>query len=92
MYYVNSNGGLTKLKLAEDGNNLKNGEYTVNAEGKIEYATDYVNGLVFVNTVPEKMATWKLHAICTAVGLVVIIVVATLVAFIVKKSKLKKLA
>lgn len=92
IYYVNSNGGLTKLKLAEDGNNLKNGEYTVNAEGKIEYATDYVNGLVFVNTVPEKMATWKLHAICTAVGLVVIIVVATLVAFIVKKSKLKKLA
>ena len=92
IYYVNSNGGLTKLKLAEDGNNLKNGEYTVNAEGKIEYATDYVNGLVFVNTAPEKMATWKLHAICTAVGLVVIIVVATLVAFIVKKSKLKKLA
>lgn len=92
IYYVNSNGGLTKLKQAADGNNLQKGEYTVNAEGKIEYATDYINGLVFVNTTPEKMETWKLHAILTAVGLVVIVVVATVIAFVVKKSKLKKLA
>lgn len=92
IYYVNSNGGLTKLKQAADGNNLQKGEFTVNAEGKIEYATDYINGLVFVNTTPEKMETWKLHAILTAVGLVVIVVVATVIAFVVKKSKLKKLA
>lgn len=92
IYYVNQNGGLTMLKLAADGNNLQKGEYTVNADGKIEYATDYINGIVFVDTTQEQLATWKKHAIFTGVALFAIIVIATSVTLIVKKSKLKKLA
>lgn len=80
IYYVNENGGLTKLT-----------DYVVN-DGKLTYSANYVNGIVFVDVNHQSLDAWKIYVIVAAVVIVTLIVVATVVTIIVKKSKLKKLA
>lgn len=80
IYYVNENGGLTKLT-----------DYVVN-DGKLTYSANYVNGIVFVNVNHQSLDAWKIYVIVAAVVIVTLIVVATVVTIVVKKSKLKKLA
>lgn len=80
IYYVNENGGLTKLT-----------DYVVN-DGKLTYSANYVNGIVFVDVNHQSLDAWKIYVIVAAVVIVTLIVVATIVTIVVKKSKLKKLA
>ena len=80
IYYVNENGGLTKLT-----------DYVVN-DGKLTYSANYVNGIVFVDVNHQLLDAWKIYVIVAAVVIVTLIVVATVVTIVVKKSKLKKLA
>lgn len=80
IYYVNGNGGLTKLT-----------DYVVN-DGKLTYSANYVNGIVFVDVNHQSLDAWKIYVIVAAVVIVTLIVVATVVTIVVKKSKLKKLA
>lgn len=80
IYYVNENGGLTKLT-----------DYVVN-DGKLTYSANYVNGIVFVDVNHQSLNAWKIYVIVAAVVIVTLIVVATVVTIVVKKSKLKKLA
>lgn len=80
IYYVNENGGLTKLT-----------DYVVN-DGKLTYSASYVNGIVFVDVNHQSLDAWKIYVIVAAVVIVTLIVVATVVTIVVKKSKLKKLA
>lgn len=80
IYYVNENGGLTKLT-----------DYVVN-DGKLTYSANYVNGIVFVDVNHQSLDAWKIYVIVAAVVIVTLIVVATVVTIVVKKSKLKKLA
>lgn len=80
IYYVNENGGLTKLT-----------DYVVN-DGKLTYSANYVNGIVFVDVNHQSLDAWKIYVIVAAVVTVTLIVVATVVTIVVKKSKLKKLA
>ena len=80
IYYVNSSGGLTKLT-----------DYTVE-DGKLTYTTDYINGIVFVDVNPQGLDAWKVYVIAGACSLFALIVIATVVTIVVKKSKLKKLA
>ena len=80
VYYVNSNGGLTRLT-----------DYTVE-DGKLTYTTDYINGIVFVDVNPQGLEAWKIYVIVGACVLFALIVVATVVTIVVKKSKLKKIA
>ncbi len=80
IYYVNENGGLTKLT-----------DYQVN-DGKLTYSANYVNGIVFVDVTQQTLETWKICVISVSVAMFVLIVVATVVSIVVKKSKLKKLA
>ena len=80
IYYVNENGGLTKLT-----------DYVVN-DGKLTYSANYVNGIVFVDVNHQSLDAWKVYVIVAAVVIVTLIVVATVVTIVVKKSKLKKLA
>lgn len=79
IYYVNENGGLTKLT-----------DYVVN-DGKLTYSANYVNGIVFVDVNHQSLDAWKIYVIVAAVVIVTLIVVATVVTIVVKKSKLKKL-
>lgn len=80
IYYVNENGGLTKLT-----------DYVVN-DDKLTYSANYVNGIVFVDVNHQSLDAWKIYVIVAAVVIVTLIVVATVVTIVVKKSKLKKLA
>lgn len=80
IYYVNSNGGLTKLT-----------DYEVN-DGKLTYSANYINGIVFVDVNHQTLDAWKIYVIVAAVVIVTLIAVATIVTVVVKKSKLKKLA
>ena len=80
IYYVNENGGLTKLT-----------DYVVN-DGKLTYSANYVNGIVFVDVNHQSLDAWKIYVIVAAVVILTLIVVATVVTIVVKKSKLKKLA
>lgn len=80
IYYVNENGGLTKLT-----------DYVVN-DGKLTYSANYVNGIVFVDVNHQSLDAWKIYVIVAAVVIVTLLVVATVVTIVVKKSKLKKLA
>ncbi len=79
IYYVNEKGGLTKLT-----------DYTV-SDGKLTYSTNYINGLVFVDTAPQQLEKWKVHTIILAAVLFAVLVCTVTIAVIVKKSKLKKL-
>lgn len=80
VYYVNSNGGLTRLT-----------DYTVE-DGKLTYTTDYINGIVFVDVNPQGLEAWKIYVIVGACALFALVVIATVVTIVVKKSKLKKIA
>lgn len=80
VYYVNSNGGLTRLT-----------DYTVE-DGKLTYTTDYINGIVFVDVNPQGLEAWKIYVIVGACVLFALIVIATVATIAVKKSKLKKIA
>ena len=80
VYYVNASGGLTRLT-----------DYTVE-DGKLTYTTDYINGIVFVDVNPQGLEAWKVYVIAGACSLFALIVIATVVTIVVKKSKLKKIA
>ncbi len=80
VYYVNQNGGLTRLT-----------DYTVE-DGKLTYTADYINGIVFVDVNPQGLEAWKLYVIIASCAAFALIVIATVVTFVVKKSKLKKIA
>lgn len=80
VYYVNSNGGLTRLT-----------DYTVE-DGKLTYTTDYINGIVFVDVNPQGLEAWKIYVIVGACALFALVVIATVVTIAVKKAKLKKIA
>lgn len=80
IYTVNKNGGLSRLE-----------NYTVN-NGKIEYTTEYLGALVFIDLTPATMPVWQIALIAVAAVLVAIAAVWTIVAFAVRKSRLKKIA
>lgn len=79
IYYVNASGGLTRLT-----------DYTVE-DGKLTYTTDCINGIVFVDVNPQGLEAWKVYVIAGACSLFALIVIATVVTIVVKKSKLKKI-
>lgn len=79
LYTVTKDGGLKKLT-----------DYKVN-NGKIEYTTDYVSALVFVDINAPTMETWKVAVIISAVVLFVVIVAVCVVGVVIRKKKLAKL-
>lgn len=79
LYTVTKDGGLKKLT-----------DYKVN-DGKIEYTTDYVSALVFVDINAPAMETWKVAVIISAVVLFVVIVAVCVVGIVVRKKQLKNL-
>lgn len=80
VYMVTSDGGLQRLS-----------DYTV-TDGRIEYKTNYLGALVFVDLTPNTLPLWLIILIAVGAGLVAITVVWVAVALVVRKSKLKKLA
>lgn len=80
VYMVTRNGTLVRLE-----------DYTVR-DGKIEYTTDYLGALVFVDLTPYSLPLWLKIVIGVSVSLFVIAVTWTVVALVVRKSRLKKLA
>ena len=79
IYYVNKEGGLSKLE-----------GYEVSG-GKLKYATDHLGALVFVDLTPAGLPTWAVALIVCLVVAAVITVAWTVVAYVIRKSKLKKL-
>ncbi|MDE7372470.1 MAG: hypothetical protein K2N18_00235, partial [Clostridia bacterium] len=79
VYMVTSDGGLQRL------------DYTV-TDGRIEYNTNYLGALVFVDLTPNTLPLWLIILIAVGASLVAITVVWTAVALAVRKSKLKKIA
>lgn len=79
LYTVTADGGLQKLT-----------DYKVE-NGKIVYNTDYVSGIVFVDTNPEGLASWIIYTIVAVVSFNVLVVVATVVAIVIRKARMKRL-
>lgn len=79
VYTVNSNGGLTRLT-----------DYQV-VDGNIEYTTDYLGALVFVDLTPEILPMWAWITIIVVGGVLGIAVIWTLTAWLIRRSRLKKL-
>lgn len=82
--------GIVLYTVTEDGGLQKLTDYKVE-NGKIVYTTDYVSGIVFVDTNPETLAPWIIYTIIAVVSFVVLVVVATVVAIVIRKARLKKL-
>ncbi len=79
LYIVNQEGGLTKLT-----------NYQV-VNGKIEYSTDYLGALVFVDIAQPYVQPWAMYV---GIGVGCFVALLVLVVFIsmgVKKAKMKKL-
>lgn len=79
IYFVNKEGGLTKLE-----------GYEV-ADGKLKYTTDHLGTLVFVDLTPASLPTWAVILIACLAAAVAITVLWTVIAYVIRKSKLKKL-
>lgn len=79
LYTVTSQGELQKIT-----------DYKV-VDGKIVYTTDYVSGIVFVDTNGEGLASWAIYTIVAVVVGVVLIAGATVVAIILRKRNMQKL-
>ena len=88
---VNKNlKGIALYTVTKDGTLKKLTDYTVN-NGRIEYSTDYVSALVFVDVNPPSLEPWEIGVTVGSILVVVIIVVACVVGIVVRKKHLKKL-
>lgn len=82
--------GIALYTVTKDGTLKKLTDYTVN-DGHIEYTTDYVSALVFVDVNPPSLEPWEIGVTVGTILVVIIIVVASVVGIIVRKKHLKKL-
>lgn len=82
--------GIALYTVTKDGTLKKLTDYTVN-DGHIEYTTDYVSALVFVDVNPPSLEPWEIGVTVGTILVVLIIVVASVVGVIVRKKHLKKL-
>lgn len=86
----NNMKGIALYTVTRDGTLKKLTDYTVN-DGHIEYTTDYVSALVFVDVNPPSLEPWEIGVTVGTILVVLIIVVASVVGIIVRKKHLKKL-
>lgn len=86
----NNMKGIALYTVTKDGTLKKLTDYTVN-DGHIEYTTDYVSALVFVDVNPPSLEPWEIGVTVGTILVVLIIVVASVVGIIVRKKHLKKL-
>ena len=82
--------GIALYTVTKDGTLKKLTDYTVN-DGHIEYTTDYVSALVFVDVNPPSLEPWEIGVTVGTILVVLIIVVASVVGVIVRKKHLQKL-
>lgn len=82
--------GIALYTVTKDGTLKKLTDYTVN-DGHIEYTTDYVSALVFVDVNPPSLEPWEIGVTVGTILVVLIIVVASVVGIIVRKKHLQKL-
>lgn len=87
---VGSLDGKAIYVVTRDGNLKRLENYSVN-NGRIEYNTDYLGAIVFIDLTPSTLPAWLIAVICVSVALFVIAVAWTVVAVVVRKSKLKQL-
>lgn len=87
---IDSMDGIAVYMVTEQGSLKRLTDYSI-VDGNIEYTTDYLGALVFVDLRGEGIASWITYLIIGIVAILVLAVVVTLIVFIVKKSKLKKL-
>ena len=86
----NNMKGIALYTVTKDGTLKKLTDYTIN-DGHIEYTTDYVSALVFVDVNPPSLEPWEIGVTVGTILVVLIIVVASVVGIIVRKKHLKKL-
>lgn len=79
VYTVTEQGGLRKLTGYEI------------VDGNIEFDTDYLSALVFVDISPKGLEPWITYTIVGAICFIVLVIICVSIALIVRKSKLKKL-
>ncbi len=82
--------GIALYTVTKDGTLKKLTDYTVN-NGRIEYTTDYVSALVFIDVNPPALEPWEIGVIVGSILVFVIIVVASVVGIVVRKKHLQKL-
>ena len=82
--------GIALYTVTKDGTLKKLTDYTVN-NGHIEYTTDYVSALVFVDVNPPSLEPWEIGVTVGTILVVLIIVVASVVGIVVRKKHLQKL-
>lgn len=87
---IDNMDGIAVYMVTEQGTLKRLTDYSI-VDGNIEYTTDYLGALVFVDLRGESIASWITYLIIGIVALLAFAVVVTLIVFIVKKSKLKKL-
>ncbi len=79
LYTVTAEGGLKRLS-----------DYTVK-DGRIEYTTDFLGALVFVDLNPELLPFWAVITISVVCAVLGIALVGAVVALIIRKKQLSKL-
>lgn len=82
--------GIALYTVTREGTLKKLNNYTI-SDGYIEYTTDYVSALVFVDTNAPALETWQIVTIVVSVVFVVAVVVSIVVGVAVRKKKLQKL-
>lgn len=82
--------GIAVYTVTEQGTLKRLTDFTV-ANGNIEYTTDYLGALVFVDLTEEGLASWIIYLIVSIAVLLAVAVVVTLITYFVRKFKLKKL-
>lgn len=82
--------GIAVYTVTEQGTLKRLTDFTV-VNGNIEYTTDYLGALVFVDLTEEGLASWIIYLIVSIAVLLAVAVVVTLITYFVRKSKLKKL-
>lgn len=87
---VDNLDGIAVYMVTEQGTLKRLTDFSV-VDGNIEYTTDYLGALVFVNLTEEGLASWIIYLIVSIAVLLAVAVVVTLITFIVRKAKLKKL-
>jgi len=80
IYVVTPQGGLSKLS-----------GYAASEDGYIEYTTDRLGTLVFVDLTPNTLPDWALYLIIAGSAIAFIALVWTITALAVRKKNLKKL-
>ncbi len=87
---INKMDGIAVYMRTEQGTLKRLTNYSI-VDGNIEYTTDYLGSLVFVDLNGQGIASWIIILIVVVTAVLAIAVIATLIAYAVKKSKLKKL-